>query len=114
MREATLTDIERLGAFEDAERTFQMTEEAKVGGGPYRLREYVSQQHVLLEANPRYFRAGYPRIPEVVFRVRKYHHAGVIVASPDAARVEQLVSEYTRRFYEDFHAFAPVPDRPTD
>ena len=28
MREATLTDFERLGAFEDAERTFQMNEEA--------------------------------------------------------------------------------------
>lgn len=28
MREATLTDVERLGAFDDAERTFQMTEEA--------------------------------------------------------------------------------------
>src|SRR5262245_46563728 len=28
MRAASLTDIERLGAFEDAERTFQMTEEA--------------------------------------------------------------------------------------
>lgn len=52
--------------------------------------------------------------PEVVFRVRKHHHAGVIVASREAARVEQLVSEYTRRFYEDFHAFAPAPDRPTD
>ena len=28
MRDATLTDVERLGAFEEAERTFQMTEEA--------------------------------------------------------------------------------------
>ena len=28
MRETTLSDIERLGAFDDAERTFQMTEEA--------------------------------------------------------------------------------------
>jgi DNA-directed RNA polymerase specialized sigma24 family protein len=28
MREATLTDMERLGAFDEAERTFQMTEEA--------------------------------------------------------------------------------------
>ena len=28
MRDCTLTDIERLGAFDDAERTFQMTEEA--------------------------------------------------------------------------------------
>jgi len=28
MREITLTDMERLGAFDEAERTFQMTEEA--------------------------------------------------------------------------------------
>lgn len=28
MREATLSDVERLGAFDEAERTFQMTEEA--------------------------------------------------------------------------------------
>ncbi len=28
MREATLTDMERLGAFDEAERTFQMTEDA--------------------------------------------------------------------------------------
>ena len=28
MREFTLTDMERLGAFDEAERTFQMTEEA--------------------------------------------------------------------------------------
>jgi RNA polymerase sigma-70 factor, ECF subfamily len=28
MREVTLTDMERLGAFDEAERTFQMTEEA--------------------------------------------------------------------------------------
>ena len=28
MRDLTLTDMERLGAFDEAERTFQMTEEA--------------------------------------------------------------------------------------
>jgi RNA polymerase sigma-70 factor (ECF subfamily) len=28
MNEITLTELERLGAFDDAERTFQMTEEA--------------------------------------------------------------------------------------
>jgi biotin carboxylase len=57
--------------------------------------------------------AGYTDA-EIVVRVRKHHHAGLIVASQDATRVEHLVSEYTRRFYEEFHAFAPAPARPTD
>ena len=52
--------------------------------------------------------------PEIVLRVRKHHHAGLIVASPEAERVEKLVAEYTARFYDDFYATAPAPDRPTD
>jgi biotin carboxylase len=52
--------------------------------------------------------------PEVVYRVRKHHHAGLIVASPDPRRVEHLVADYTRRFYHDFHASQPAPDRPVD
>jgi biotin carboxylase len=45
--------------------------------------------------------------PEIAVRVRKPHHAGLIVSSPNADRVQQLVDEYTRRFYTDFHASAP-------
>ena len=52
--------------------------------------------------------------PEIVVRVRKPHHAGLIVASPSAERVEQLLEEYTRRFYADFHASAPPPERAMD
>jgi biotin carboxylase len=52
--------------------------------------------------------------PEIVFRVRKHHHAGLIVASPAPERVEHLVADYTARFYKDFYASAPAPDRPTD
>jgi biotin carboxylase len=51
--------------------------------------------------------------PEIVYRVRKHHHAGLIVASPDAARVEHLLADYTGRFLHDFHASAPAPDRPS-
>jgi peptide/nickel transport system substrate-binding protein len=47
------------------------TAEAGVAGGPYRVKEYVDQQHVTLEANPRYFRKGFPRIPTVVYRIIK-------------------------------------------
>ena len=45
--------------------------------------------------------------PEIAVRVRKPHHAGLIVSSPSEARVKELLDEYTRRFYTDFHASAP-------
>lgn len=51
--------------------------------------------------------------PEVVWRMHKRHHAGLIVASPDPERVLALLEEYTARFYHDFHASLPAPDRPT-
>ena len=51
--------------------------------------------------------------PEIVVRVRKPHHAGLIVASPNVDRVEQLLEEYTHRFYDDFHTSAPPPERAT-
>jgi biotin carboxylase len=49
--------------------------------------------------------------PEIVTRLQKSHHAGLIVTSPDPARVEALLEEYTRRFYMDFHATAPPLER---
>jgi biotin carboxylase len=49
--------------------------------------------------------------PEVVYRVRKPNHAGLIVASPDLARVDQLLADYSRRFAGDFYAFAPAPEK---
>jgi biotin carboxylase len=52
--------------------------------------------------------------PEVVMRVHKRHHAGLIVASPDERRVRELVESYPARFYADFHASAPPPERAVD
>jgi biotin carboxylase len=49
---------------------------------------------------------------EIVKTIRKEHHAGVIVASADARRVDALVADYTQRFYRDFFATAPPPERP--
>lgn len=51
---------------------------------------------------------------EVVWRLKKKNHAGLIVASPDAQRVESLLASYTERFYQDFFASAPPRDRPVD
>jgi hypothetical protein len=45
--------------------------------------------------------------PEVAWRVPKENHAGLIVASPDANRVEQLLNDYAERFGRDFLVHAP-------
>jgi biotin carboxylase len=50
--------------------------------------------------------------PEIVTRIRKRHHAGLIVRSADPRRVEALLSEYTERFSRDFLATMPAPERP--
>jgi len=52
--------------------------------------------------------------PEIAKTIHKDHHAGLIVKSPDAARVDALISDYTERFYRDFFATAPPPDRPVE
>ena len=49
---------------------------------------------------------------EVVWRMAKKNHAGLIVASPDAARVEALLNEYSERFAQDFLAVLPPRDKP--
>jgi hypothetical protein len=51
--------------------------------------------------------------PEIVWRLKKRHHAGLIAASKDPHRLEELLDQYTERFYTDFWASAPLPDKPT-
>lgn len=50
---------------------------------------------------------------EVVYRMRKHHHAGLIVQSPSADRVRSLLEEYARRFFHDFYARMDAPEKPT-
>jgi biotin carboxylase len=49
---------------------------------------------------------------EIVSRVKKRHHAGLIIRAPRLERVSQLLDDYGRRFVEDFVAVAPPPERP--
>ena len=49
---------------------------------------------------------------EITYRVKKRHHAGLIVRSSRLERVNELLDEYGRRFAEDFVAVAPPPERP--
>ena len=52
--------------------------------------------------------------PEVVWRLHKPHHAGLIVKSPALHRVDELLSNYARRFREDFVAALPARETPFD
>lgn len=52
--------------------------------------------------------------PEVVWRLKRQNHAGLIVASPDPQRVKALLASYSERFYQDFFASAPPRERPVD
>jgi hypothetical protein len=52
--------------------------------------------------------------PEVVWRLDKKHHAGLIVASDSQQRVTDLLNDYTQRFVVDFLAVQPPKDRPTN
>jgi biotin carboxylase len=49
---------------------------------------------------------------EIIYRVKKLHHAGLIVRSPSLDRVEELLTNYSQRFVEDFVAVVPPPERP--
>lgn len=51
--------------------------------------------------------------PEIVRRVDKHHHAGLIVASADSARIDALLAEYAERFRIEFMATLPAPVSPT-
>ncbi|MCB0111854.1 MAG: ATP-grasp domain-containing protein [Caldilineaceae bacterium] len=52
--------------------------------------------------------------PEIVWRLAKEHHVGLIVRSPSHERVQQLIDEYAARIATDFSATAPPMERATE
>jgi len=51
--------------------------------------------------------------PEIVYRMKKHHHAGMIVKSDDPERVRELLEQYSEEFARRFLAALPPPDKPT-
>lgn len=49
--------------------------------------------------------------PEVVYRVKKKHHVGLIVRSKKLERVQELLTQYATRFAQDFEAVLPPLER---
>ncbi len=51
--------------------------------------------------------------PEVHMRIKKHHHAGLILKSTHQKRVQSLLESYATRFAEEFMATQPQRDKPT-
>jgi biotin carboxylase len=51
--------------------------------------------------------------PEVQVRIKRHHHAGLVLRSADPHRIPMVLDDYARRFAQDFLAIEPPPDKPT-
>jgi biotin carboxylase len=52
--------------------------------------------------------------PEIFQRLQKRHHAGFVLRSNDAQRIQALLNSYSERFAHDFVAVQPPGDKPVD
>jgi hypothetical protein len=89
-------------------------ETATATGGDYKPIEEPRQQAGLLVSLARQEwpdTAGFNE-PELVWQLKKKHHVGFIVKSPQRERVAELLKLYTERVRRDFHASAPPRDKP--
>lgn len=97
-------------------REWARIEVAHARGEPYRLSPTRADYAGILIclAQQEYPDLSVYNDPEVVWRMDKKHHAGVIVQSADPARVEQLLNNYSERFARDFLAVLPPLDKPPE
>jgi biotin carboxylase len=91
-------------------------EVSNLRGVPYVLpeRKYAYAGSVLCLARTEQPDTSAFDAPEIVHRMVKKHHAGLIVQSPDPERVAALLDEYSHSFAEMYLAIAPVPNKPTN
>src|ERR1700691_1686035 len=85
------------------------------GDGSYRLppvREEYAGVILSLARQEEPDTSGYDD-PEVVLRIKRHHHAGLILRSTDGGRVPALLESYARRFAEEFLAVEPPREKPT-
>lgn len=85
------------------------------GDGSYRLppvREEYAGVILSLARQEDPDTSGYPD-PEVFLRIKRHHHAGLVLRSQDPQRIPKLLDDYARRFAEEFLAVEPPREKPT-
>jgi biotin carboxylase len=51
--------------------------------------------------------------PEIVLRIKRHHHAGLVLRSKEPERVPALLENYAQRFAQEFTAVEPPREKPT-
>lgn len=51
---------------------------------------------------------------EIYWRINREYHVGLIVRAEDRNRILDLLDDYMHRIYQEFHASAPLPEKPTN
>jgi biotin carboxylase len=87
-------------------------EAAAMLGADYQVPEARKDYAGIIISLSKYELADYGQFsdPEVVWRLNKKHHVGVIVRSDDQERIVELLDNYAQIIYHHFHASAPAPD----
>jgi biotin carboxylase len=85
------------------------------GDGSYRLPETREEYAgvILSLARQEYPDTAAYNDPEVYLRIKKHHHAGLVLRSAEAQRIPALLEGYARRFAEEFMAVEPQREKPT-
>ncbi len=88
-------------------------ETAMVSGRPYTLPEDRQKQAGIVVSLSRYEHPDSSSFndPEIVWRMQKPWHIGLIVMADDSNRIGELLDGYTERIRDGFHASAPAPDK---
>src|SRR5216684_3098544 len=89
--------------------------EVACGNGSYRLpplREEYAGVILSLARQENPDTSGYDD-PEVFLRIKKHHHAGLILRSTNPERVRALLESYSQRFADEFLAVQPPREKPT-
>lgn len=112
---AFITDLVRAATQIDLWREWARIEVSQLRGVPYKLPQagddYAGSVLCLAQtADPDTSNFA---DPEIVFRMKKHHHAGLIVRSQSPDRVRELVENYSAEFARLYLASLPAPDKPT-
>jgi biotin carboxylase len=85
------------------------------GEGSYRLREAREEYAgiILSLARQEDPDTSAYNDPEVCMRIKRHHHAGLILRSGDQQRVQALLESYSQRFAQEFLAVEPPREKPT-
>lgn len=110
---ASISDMVEASTGVNLWREWARLEVAAAGGPPYRAPEPRARYGGVLITLAR---QEWPDLssyddPEVALRLRKRHHAGVVLGSEDPARIQALLDAYARRFAEEFHTSLPAADQ---